>query len=111
MEKSKYLLILLILGLASCIVNYGVQTKEFIEKNAENDGLSYDNAIIILRSDHRAGVHDEYEYIKIKYPNSKILSQTLTQHGFTNYDIIEIETSDSLKKLIYFDINNFFSPY
>jgi hypothetical protein len=92
----------------SCAMNYGITSKEFIEANKNRDGSSFEKAIIILRYNSIKGTNDEYQYISFTFPNSTIYNQG---NGFKNskpYDIITIITKEGEKKLIYFDVSNFY---
>jgi hypothetical protein len=94
--------------LSSCSINYGVNTKEFQEKNKGNDGSSYEKAIIILRSNEREGIRDEYLYIASKYLNFKRKLQALSEHNSKYYDILTVTIDTGEEKHFYFDISNFF---
>jgi hypothetical protein len=69
---------------------------------------------------HQLGVAAEYEWKKVKYPESKMIMQRLEEMdvGKNNngvnaktiyFDVLEIQLSDGRKKEIYFDISSFFN--
>ena len=96
--------------LTSCAMNYGITSKEFIEANKNRDGSSIEKAIIILRSETKAGIRDEYLYIATVYPNFKREFQGLKLDSVA-YDVIKITTQTGEEKTFYFDISNFYGKH
>ena len=82
-----------------------------IESSNGRDGLSYENAIIINEKSETKGVGAEYEWIRIHYPDSKVISQALNFDKKIPYDIISIKTAEGIDLKIYFDISNFFGKF
>ena len=78
------------------------------EASSENDGSSFDKAIVIHQDHETQGISDEYAWIRNKYPGSKTQSQSLSYNDKKPYDIIHIVTADGKEMAIYFDISNFF---
>ena len=68
----------------------------------ERDGLSIETAVIAKSIKH------EYEWIRNKYPESKLQMQILTTHGSKHYDVFEIEIPSGETTTIYFDISGFY---
>lgn len=79
--------------------------------NTNNDGSSYEKAIVIKASNEMIGVGKEYEWIKINFPGAQLVEQSSGPHNGRKYDIITIKTSDGQKRTFYFDINNFYGKY
>lgn len=77
----------------------------------ENNGSSYEKAIIILEKTEGAGETAEYDWIKKHYPGSRVHSQSLIFHEKKSYDIINITTADGMAVAIYFDISNFYGKF
>jgi len=98
---------LLALSIAFSIVSCSTQNAT----TNNNDGSSYEKAIVIKASNEMLGVGKEYEWIKNNYPNSKPVSQSSTKYNGRYYDVIKIKTSDGQEKSIYFDINNFYGKF
>ncbi len=67
-------------------------------------GGSVDDAVIIVATDHMAGIRAEYQWLAQRYPGYRRVSQALMSGSGKFYDRIEIETSDGQKKAVYFDI-------
>lgn len=79
--------------------------------NVDNDGSSYEKAIVINEGHERQGIADEYAWIRNKYPGSKTQSQSLNHYKNKSYDIIHIVTPDNRQIAIYFDISKFFGKF
>jgi hypothetical protein len=77
----------------------------------ENDGSSFEKAIVIKEKTEMAGVDAEYAWIRQNYPGSRLKEQYLINKKNKSYDVIEIITSDDTEKSIYFDISNFFGKF
>jgi hypothetical protein len=76
-------------------------------------GESPANAVIIRgASDNVAGVRAEYRYLHQHFGQRnlkwRLFKQELLQTGDKTFDVITIELSDGVKKIIYFDITEFF---
>lgn len=83
----------------------------FISNKSENDGSSYEKAIVIEEKTESAGVAAEYEWIRKNYPGSQSGGQALTFKDKTPYDILDIVTASGEKKKIYFNIANYFGKF
>lgn len=79
--------------------------------SSENDGSSYEKAIVIEEKSETTGVYAEYVWIRKNYPGSNVKSQALTNYKNKPYDILTIVTADDTEKKIYFDISNFFGKF
>lgn len=84
-----------------------------MSKNKENNGLSFDDAIIVHNaSSHFEGVDVEYNLISQKYGNReidwKLKKQTLVERAGKFFDQIEIILKNGLEISLYFDITEFF---
>jgi hypothetical protein len=82
-----------------------------ISITTENDGSSYDKAIVINEKNESDGVHAEYAWLKKKYPGYNSKGQSLSFYKKKPYDIISIVTSEGLEKNIYFNISNFYGKF
>ena len=82
-----------------------VQEKEYVEIN---DGLSYDNAIVISEKNDYRGVNAEYKWLRENYPTYKLKNQSISFYNNKPYDIITIKTKEGEQRNIYFDISSFF---
>ena len=76
--------------------------------SSENDGSSYEKAVVIEEKSETNGVSAEYVWIRKNYPWSTVKGQALVNYKNKPYDIITIVTADGIEKKIYFDISNFF---
>jgi predicted Zn-dependent protease len=84
---------------------------ENITTTIENDGSSFEKAIVIKKDNSKEGINAEYEYLRKNYPEYKFMSQSLIFHNDKPYDVLTIITSDGIEKDVYFDISNFFGKY
>ena len=114
MKKIVFLLSLACL-IASCsttkIVSEPSPNQTSTSAITENDGSSFEKAIVINEKNSMYGVDAEYAWIKQNYPSSTLKGQYLVKHKNKHYDIIEIITSDGNEKRIYFNISNFFGKF
>jgi hypothetical protein len=81
------------------------------EIKTENDGTSFDKAIIIEEQTESKGVNAEYIWLKQHYPGYKLKNQSLSNYNKKPYDVMNIVTSEGENKNIYFDITNFYGKY
>lgn len=77
----------------------------------QQDGSSFEKAVIIKEKSTMAGIGAEREWIRNRYPGSKKIQQALAHRGKKSYDIITIETENGGRKDIYFDITRFFGKF
>jgi hypothetical protein len=82
---------------------------------SENDGSSFENAIIIKAPNSSLGIHTEYVLLEEKFGKRdvdfKFLGQQLQSNNGKFYDVLEIKTSDGTTRKIYFDISDFFLKF
>jgi len=110
----KVILILFVIGFLSVACS---TTKKVTQVNSpgiasvENDGSSFEKAIVIKEEHETPGIHAEYAWIRNKYPGSKTNGQALSYHDKKPYDIINITTADNTKIEVYFDISNFYGKF
>ena len=69
------------------------------------DGLSFDDAIIIVGADILSGVRAEYDYIEQRYPGYQFHQQSLKEYKGRTFDVLEFTTAAGEKKAMYFDIS------
>ncbi|GAA4055659.1 hypothetical protein [Flavobacterium chungnamense] len=86
-------------------------TKETSEVKSENDGSSYEKAIIIKAKDEMTGVNKVYSKLKELYPGYKLISQGSGSKNGKHYDTMKIVTSDGEEKSVYFDITSFYGKF
>jgi len=79
-----------------------------ISITTENDGSSYEKAIIINERSESKGVGAEYAWLRQNYPGYISKGQSLNFNEKKPYDIITILTAKGIEKKIYFDISKFF---
>lgn len=77
-------------------------------KVSGGNGASYEDAIIITDCSHFKGVDQEYLELKKRFGNYKLVKQSLIENNEKCYDLLEIELENGIKKLIYFNITDFF---
>lgn len=77
-------------------------------KISGGNGTSYENAIVITDCSHFEGVDQEYVELKKRFGNYKLIRQSLLEHNGKNYDLLEIQLEKGIKKLVYFDVSEFF---
>jgi hypothetical protein len=102
----------LVLGCASSKKAIGTSANQaFVSNKSDNDGSSYEKAIVIEEKTEGAGVAAEYAWIRKNYPGSQSGSQALMYKDKTPYDVLDIVTSSGEKKKIYFNIINYFGKF
>lgn len=108
-------LLAIIFLLGSCSsskkISNETQPAEVSELSSQQNGSSYERAIVINKTKTGDGIKAEYEWIRKNYPGYKLKSQSLQTRGKKVYDVLTIITADGKKKEIYFDISNFFGKY
>lgn len=104
---------ILIFSMLLCIISSCHIKKEFMDPLSPNfyDGLSYEKAIVINKSNESEGIKAEYEWLTKNYPGYKSKGQSLNYYKNKPYDIIEITTAEGQSKTLYFDISEFFGKY
>ena len=75
------------------------------------DGLSYQTAVVIKKSNETAGVSAEYQWIKEHFSDYHVVRQSLSNYDKKPYDIIEIQFSNEKKLDLYFDISHYFGHF
>ena len=100
----------------SCSSNKPITTKQpdntsFKTNNTDNDGSSFEKAIVIEERNSSKGIAAEYAWIKENYPGCTMKKQALVQHSNKPYDVLTIVTSDGQEKEIHFDVSNFFGKF
>ncbi|MBD3198184.1 MAG: hypothetical protein GF317_24250 [Candidatus Lokiarchaeota archaeon] len=74
------------------------------------DGSCLEKAIIIEDCDNSVGVHEEYNVIKKRFGEYKLLKQMLIKECDKIYDFLTLKVDNEEKKL-YFEITNFFGKF
>ena len=113
--KNLLMLVMLSSLLISCSSTRNVSGEIKKQDNAsvvtENDGSSYETAIVIREKTESKGVSAEYAWLRQHYPGYRSEGQLLSYNNDKPYDIIHIVTANNEKKTIYFDISNFFGKF
>jgi hypothetical protein len=79
---------------------------------SSNDGTSFEKAIVITGAPNdSAGIQAEYQYIRSHFPGATIGYQRLVTQGTRVFDLLEFLTADHQKRMIFFDITDFFGKY
>jgi hypothetical protein len=112
--KNIFMFFLLVSLMVSCTTTRKVSEQTVTNNtltSVEQDGSSYENAIVIKKSTERAGVDAEYAWLSQHYPGYKSKGQSLNFHHDKPYDIIKILTNQGEEKSIYFDISKFYGKF
>ena len=72
------------------------------------NGSSYKTAIVVHASDEKSGVHSEYEYIRAHYPGAQFRGQVLALENGKSYDVMTFLDGSGKKRVLYFDIGEYF---
>ncbi len=106
---------LLIVFFTSCSSTKNTDSVSVSEETSvvksENDGSSYEKAIIIKAKDEMTGVNKVYSKLKELYPGYKLISQGSGSKNGKHYDTMKIVTSDGEEKSVYFDITSFYGKF
>src|ERR1700759_2124662 len=109
---KKYLLLLLLAaGLSQACSpskKTGSASAQTQAATGENDGSSYEKAVVMHEKNETDGVHAEYAWLRKTYPGYTFIKQSLLMHAGKSYDMLEIKTKDGETKDVYFDISGFF---
>lgn len=105
------LFVICALGVSCSTSKKAVHSSSAAVSSTENDGSSFDKAIVIQETHETPGVDAEYAWIRNKYPGSHTNGQALAYHNNKPYDIIHITTAESNKVDVYFDISNFYGKF
>ena len=81
------------------------------QARAENDGTSFEKAVIIDKESESEGIAEEYKWVKLHYTGAKMIQQVTTQKGGKQYDILTIKTTVGKKLELYFDITQFYGKF
>ncbi|HEU4719121.1 MAG TPA: hypothetical protein VFU15_14855 [Bacteroidia bacterium] len=113
MKKLLPLFFLLIFGASCHHVQHTAASKDDVQAkgSGDQDGSSFDNAVVIYEKTEGKGVDAEYDWLKTHYPGYTVNRQSLVTHDGKPYDVLSITTADGEKKDVYFDISNFFGKF
>ena len=75
------------------------------EQRADADGSSFEKAIVVK------SIREEYEWVRARYPESKIKMQRLVFEKRTPYDVLTFAMPDGKDRDFYFDISKFYGKY
>ena len=103
--------LLLCCFLAGCAAQNGRNQKAIsatAQDSTENDGSSFQKAIIIHENTEPTGIAAEYRWLERHYPGYKRTNQSLLFENGKPYDLLEFKAADGSAHAIYFDISNFY---
>jgi len=84
------------------VTNTPQKTVNTTKKDIKRDGLSFKTAIIAKN------IAFEYKWVRIHYPNYRVIMQSLQNNKRKYYDVLKIKNESNIERDIYFDINSFF---
>ncbi|HEU4719122.1 MAG TPA: hypothetical protein VFU15_14860 [Bacteroidia bacterium] len=76
----------------------------------DQDGLSFQTAVVVLDTTETKGIATEYVWMGIHYPGWHVQVQSLVFQDKKPYDVFVVKKGRKKKKL-YFDISNFFGKW
>lgn len=110
--KNTILLLIFAFSIVGCsITKTTSDNQNSTSVSSEQDGSSFEKAIVIEASNESEGVSAEYAWLRKNYPDCKLNRQSLVNHNKKPYDLMEITTSEGTEKTIYFDISNFYGKF
>ena len=72
-------------------------------------GTSEQEAVVILGAESEfEGVDAEYDYLEDKYEQYELISQEFIDKGDKQYDVLNIQLLDGTRKVVWFNISNFY---
>ena len=77
----------------------------------QQDGSSFERAIIIQQKSTGAGIKEEYIWVREHYPNSRVVKQELHHVGRKSYDVLTVEKENGDREIVHFDITRFFGKF
>jgi hypothetical protein len=79
---------------------------------SSSDGTSFEKAVVITGAlNDTVGVQAEYQYVRSHFPGAKVDNQRLVSQGKRVFDLLELTMADHQKRMIFFDITDFFGKY
>ena len=70
-------------------------------------GSSFNNAVVIMVENERAGLDEEYKWLANYFPGYSLIRRTHVKRSSRHYDIVRIKTKQGKIKDIYFDSTRF----
>lgn len=108
--KVIYLLFAFLFLLGSCSTPKKAPAKPvttITRADVINGGTSYSNAVLLQVKTERAGMDEEYRWLRNLYPGYGMVRRSRVKRSSRSYDIIRIKTRDGVLKDIYFDATSF----
>jgi uncharacterized protein YcfL len=68
-------------------------------ENSQQDGSSFENAIVINKTSSSEGIEAEYAYLRKHYQGYKLIMQSLQSHKSKAYDVLKKSRQLKAKKL------------
>jgi hypothetical protein len=82
-----------------------------VSNKTDNDGSSFEKAIVIEEKTESAGVAAEYAWLRKNYPGCRFNGQALTIKDKIPYDILDVVTAGGEKRKFYFNLSNFYGRF
>jgi hypothetical protein len=74
-------------------------------------GSSFNNAVVIMVENERAGLDEEYKWLANYFPGYSLIRRTHVKRSSRHYDIVRIKTKQGQVKNIYFDSTRFWGKH
>lgn len=71
-------------------------------------GTSFDDAIVIRVKTEKAGIQEEFRWLRESYPGYALIRKSRVSHGGRQFDLIWFRTRAGVEKTAYFDVTGFF---
>ncbi|MBL7873398.1 MAG: hypothetical protein JNM78_17400 [Cyclobacteriaceae bacterium] len=75
------------------------------EQRGDADASSFEKAIVVM------SIRAEYEWVRARYPDSKMKRQRLVFEKGTPYDVLTFAMPDGKDRDFYFDISKFYGKF
>ena len=108
--KKIFVLFVIIASVSACKTP-GKTVSNNTTTTVEQDGSSFEKAIVIQEKTESTGVDAEYIWLGKHYPGYKLKQQSLVYENGKPYDVMDIVIADGEEKTIYFDISNYFGKW
>lgn len=109
--KTIYLLFVLIILIGACSSPKKTTTKNPPPAETPADklrgGSSFSNAVVIMVTNERAGLDEEYKWLTRNFPGYSLIRRRHAESSSRHYDIVRIKTKQGQVKDIYFDSTRF----
>jgi hypothetical protein len=103
------LFVIILLGACSSPKKTTVKKAPPVETPADKlrGGSSFNNAVVIMVENERAGLDEEYKWLASNFPGYALIRRTHVKRSSRHYDIVRIRTKQGQIRDIYFDSTRF----